>query len=203
MSNYTLISPIDIKSSSTTGTINVYNPSGSNYVSIVAPSSLSTNVDFTLPSTTGETGQYLQRTGPNSLGWSTLPGGSNYILPISSIILPTAIPGFTYIQTTSGTFVNATYFIFPGTTAIGSDTPSFIFIGGSNGINTFHQIRILDITNSTTIVTSPTLGPGSGLIIYNVGTLNNLSTSSAVWQIQMRRVSGASNTRFHSFYIST
>jgi hypothetical protein len=202
MSNYTIPSSVDVKSSLSDGRIDVYNPSGSNYVVITAPSSLSGNVDFTLPSTAGTTGQYLQRTGPTSLGWGTPSVFSNAPFPYTAI---TRRAGSTTenFNITSTTFQNASYVPFPGTSVYGGIPPSsiIVIIGTSDDLTTA-QIRVLDLTNVTTIASATTSTFATDAVnLFNLGTISNVPASSAVWQFQVRRESGAGTVRMYGYAI--
>ena len=201
MSNYNIPSSVDVKSSTTPGTINVYNPSGTNYVSVTAPTTLSGNVDFTLPSTAGTVGQYLRRTGPTSLGWGTPSIFPNSPFPMVTITVRNSATSF--LRTTSTTFESAGYFLFPGTAAYGGNPPSSInVLTGSNGNNTDGEFRVVDVTNSTTIAqaTSPKY-PEETINFFSLGTLSNVSSTPAVWHLQVRLVSGAATVRIYSYMV--
>lgn len=52
-----------------------YDANASNYVAFVAPSTVSTNVTWTLPATDGTSGQVLSTNGTGTLSWSSAAGG--------------------------------------------------------------------------------------------------------------------------------
>lgn len=52
-----------------------YDANASNYVAFVAPTTVSTNVTWTLPATDGTNGQVLSTNGTGTLSWSTAAGG--------------------------------------------------------------------------------------------------------------------------------
>lgn len=52
-----------------------YDANASHYVAFVAPSTVSTNVTWTLPATDGTSGQVLSTNGTGTLSWSTAAGG--------------------------------------------------------------------------------------------------------------------------------
>jgi hypothetical protein len=199
MSNYTLTSPIDVKSTAVTGSILVYNPSGTNYVNVTAPTSLAGNVDFTLPSTVGTTGQYLQRTGASSLGWAN-GNATNYPFPYNALTLATTSTAL--ITTTSTTNVSYAQFIFPGTTALNGNTPRLLMTLGSNSATTTIGITVSDITNATTVatITTGTFVAGAPTV-FNVTPLSNLSTTASVWQILVRRASGTGTCQFYGYTV--
>jgi hypothetical protein len=202
MSNYNIPSSVDVKSSTTPGTINVYNPSGTNYVSVTAPTTLSGNVDFTLPSTAGTVGQYLRRTGPTSLGWGTPSIFPNSPFPMVTITVRNSTTSF--VRTTNALFESACYFPFPGTSAYGGNPPSSIIVlTGSNGVNTYGTYRVTDVTNSTTIAQATTTEyPDPNVVnFFSLGTLSNVSSTPAVWHLQVKRDFGESNMWLYGFMI--
>ena len=56
---------------------------GSNYVAFTAPSSIASNITWTLPATDGSNGQVLSTNGSGTLSWATAAGGSGDITAVN------------------------------------------------------------------------------------------------------------------------
>lgn len=58
------------------------------------------------------------------------------------------------------------------------------------------QVRVIDFTNGSVVIAeSATFGPTNGAqIVINLGTISNLPTGQAIFQIQLRRVAGGGST---------
>jgi len=76
LTNKTITNPTVNGSSTVGGQINFAEASnnGSNYIGLVAPASVSTNLVFTLPATDGTSGQVLQTNGSGTLSFATSSG---------------------------------------------------------------------------------------------------------------------------------
>ena len=194
-SSFPLTSPVEIIGTGVTpGQIDVSD--GTNTVQIKAPTGLSSNVDFTLPSTVGTTGQFLQRSGPTSSGWATNIGISNSSLPLS--IGSTNRNGGP-AQTNSATFVVRRSITYDGTTTDNTITKIQAIVQTRDDTTT-GQVQIFDFTNSNIIATSAIFGPLTGGLprtIVDLGTISNLPTGQAILEIQLRRPSGTGNAQIH------
>jgi hypothetical protein len=67
------------------GAIRFADSDSSNYIALKSPTTVATNVTFTLPNADGTTGQFLQTNGSGALSWSTPAGGGDVVGPGSSI----------------------------------------------------------------------------------------------------------------------
>jgi len=63
--------------------VRYYDTDSSNYVAIRAPSTVSSNVTLTLPSSDGDPDQYLKTDGSGNLSWSTISSGA--LVPTGSV----------------------------------------------------------------------------------------------------------------------
>lgn len=195
-STYKLTSPIDVYSASSNAQINLSSSGSAFAVQIKAPTTLTTNVDFTLPSSSGSIGQYLQRTGISSLGWTTTlnPSGS---LPNSMRTYRTSTATCT---NSTSTYRRTLVFPFLGSTALGgSPTAAYIIISHSNNTVT-SKVQLLDSTNSTTIATatSGTFTAGT-LNLLSLGTITNIPATPAIFTLNFARNSGGGTVSIYNF----
>lgn len=61
-----------LSTASTPATVRFGQTNGSNYIGLKAPTTVASNIDFTLPDTDGSSGDYLKTNGTAGLGWGTL-----------------------------------------------------------------------------------------------------------------------------------
>ena len=186
MSSYILASPVDVVSSSSNAQINLFSTGSVFAAQFQAPSGLIADVDFTLPTTTGSNGQFLQRTGASSLGWTNIYG------PMLPMQLRTYRNSTTAKTTTNTTLQVVSTFYFQGSTALGGNPAAAYIIFSPSTNATTCQARISDLTNTTTIatVTSGTFTAGT-LNLINFGALSNIPTGPAIWQLTFARPAGA------------
>lgn len=116
MSNYTLESPVDVTS---TGYINLFSTGSSNAVQLQSPS-LTSNIPFVLPSTSGSTGQYLSK-GISGTQWSSPPGNTT-MYPLNFLV--TGPTSDTPARTNSNTALVVSTIYFQGTS---TETPTAIY----------------------------------------------------------------------------
>lgn len=197
MSSYILTSPIDIFLSGSQSQINLFNSAGTFAAQIVAPSALAANVDFTLPSAAGSTGQYLRRMGANALEWSN-PSGLG--LPISMR---------TYQNSTTAKGVSTDlnlqaigHIYFPGSTKLGASPTSAYLIYSQSTTGNSMRTGISDLTNGGATVNLANYNS----LPYAVGTLNlitlslsNISAGPSVWSIAIRKTGGTGTISIHVF----
>nr|QBK85691.1 MAG: hypothetical protein LCMAC101_02860 [Marseillevirus LCMAC101] len=190
---YPISSPVEI-----TGTVpapgQINFTDGTNVVEVKAPTTLSGTVTFTLPDADGTTGQSLQwPPSGDTMVWGNVSGNANSTLPVSF-----RFEGPT--TTTSNTFVVFASFIYNGTDIDNTMTTGMVVVETSSGAAT-GQVELFDLTNSLIIATSAIFGPTSGVkIIVDMGTISNLPTGQALFEVQLRRPSaGGGNAGIHSF----
>lgn len=180
---YPLTSPIEVEGTGgAPGQINLSD--GTNQVTLRAPTGLAGNVDFTLPSTDGVVGQVLQRSGATSTAWVTSSSNAQSSLPISLQFNGSNGSPF---DTSSTTFVVVSRIIYRGTT-IDNTIGGILVIAGTSNANATGQVQVFDATNSNIIATSAIFGPDLPLTIIDLGTISNLPTTQAIFEIQVRRV---------------
>lgn len=181
MSNYKLTSPIDVYSSSANAQINMYNTGGTFAVQLNAPS-LTTNIDFTLPSANGTNGHLLKKTGATSIAWAASP-----TIALVGTSIPTQvsfntgnIPTTNVVVTSSNNAV--AYFMYNGSTLGGPPTDfSIVYTLASPDTG---RVQIIDITNSSNVIADTgTFSTVATNGIYTVTTFTNVPTSQAVFQV--------------------
>jgi hypothetical protein len=102
-----------------------------------------------------------------------------------------------YLATTSTSWTPMGSFIFDGTTLKG--TPQKIEVIANNQAVTQTDIRVYDVTNSNVICTYTGLTTGSQTIV-DLGTLSNLPTGSAIFEVQLQTV-GAGSGYLYALHI--
>lgn len=188
MSNYNLASPVDVKSSASDAQINMYDSGGNFAVQVNAPAGLASNVDFTLPSTSGTSGQLLQRTGATSLGWVTksgAPTGSS--LPMQINFCTGNIPTTPLVRTVTGNVIVG-YFIYSGSTASGP--PSNFTMTYVSVFGTIISIIIIDLTHSSNVIlsTTPAFAPGISSIPATArwtSPFTNIPTTQSLFRVNL------------------
>lgn len=94
---------------------------------------------------------------------------------------------FTKIVTGDTTYFTAHIFEFEGTDLVGAPYEAVIVAGIIDP--TTQSIRIYDFTNNQTIC-EVTGVSASFPSMVNLGALSNLPTAPAIWEVQMKRLSG-------------
>ena len=104
----------------------------SNYVALVAPTSISSNVTWTLPSSDGTNGQVLSTNGSGTLSWSTVSSGSSQ--DTNTFLESASLDGSNLVLTMSD---NATKTVDLSTVSSGSsqDTNTFLESASLDGSN--------------------------------------------------------------------
>lgn len=98
-------------------------------------------------------------------------------------------------NTVSATYVQAGVFRFGGTTTLGTPT-KIKAVGWKDAATTSWDVQVLDITNSLTIVTK-TGNTGNSPEIVDLGTLSNLPTAEAMFEVQIKRTGGTGGNMVH------
>lgn len=202
MSNYTLTSPVDVTSAGA-GQIQLYDASGTNSVTLAAPT-LTSNVTFPLPSNSGVNGYYLYGTGLSSSWISNTYGQTiGTTLPISMrFSVDSPATGFTLTSTP----ILVGYFMYPGSTVC---VPSYATITYRRIFETANpalpRIQIDDVTNSNNVLTylytsSTITGSRYGSLISELLTFSNLPLGAAVFSITL--YSSDENIRVVSLFLS-
>jgi hypothetical protein len=172
-SNYTISGTTDIL-----GIINAFATGSSFAVNIGAPT-LSSNIDFTLPTTNPTSSQMIQRTGASSLGWVTpsatltgksLPAFFNYATG------STQSGGFdvTVVPAAGGIF------LFSGTSVV---TPTTYSIIVTSDASTTFVVNLIDYTNSSNVICTINVPAGLTNSMLSTSTFTNLPSSQAIFQI--------------------
>jgi len=102
-------------------------------------------------------------------------------------------------ETASTTYTVAGYLVYRGTLVDGN-IPLILALMYLRNVGTTYQVRVFDTTNNKTIAESGvTTGGSEGTpSIVNLGTIGNLPTNQAVFEIQIRRGSGGNRVGIHS-----
>lgn len=143
------VGSVIVKGTSTTGAdIQLYEDTdnGTNYVAFKAPSSIASNVTWTLPSADGTSSQVLQTNGSGTLSWATAATGD---------VTLTGTQTLTNKTIEAGTFTNG----YTEEVATANTGTSYT-IDLANG-----SVQILTLTGSAT-VTMPTATAGKSFIVF-------------------------------------
>lgn len=181
MSNYNLSSPIDVKASGVSSQINLFNTAGTFSVQLKAPT-ITSDIDFTLPSANGTTGWFLQRSGPSSLAWAAGTASSTVgkSLPTEIGFNIGNLPSSSITVTTSNTLI--AYFMYNGSTLSGSPI-NFTIIYGLTAPAT-GRVVILDYSNSSvTVADTGTISTATTLGSFSVSSFTNVPTTQAIFQV--------------------
>jgi hypothetical protein len=96
---------------------------------------------------------------------------------------------FPTVTTNSDSYLTVGHFIFHGTDTTG--LPDLIcVIGGMHDANTVCGVRVYDHTNAQVVVEKLDI-TASNPTLVDLGPISNLPLDMAVWEIQVRRVSGS------------
>ena len=183
MSSYTLTSPINISSGGAPTQINLFNAAQTFSAQVTAPTTLTTNVTFTLPSTNGSTGQFLRNTGGGSTAWDNFVGTNTY--PITTNLYSTNATRMGINTTTYVLFSRIVY-----VQIAGGNTPSFLrLVYSINGTGSQWQVQLRDVTNSVILGTG-TLVSGGGTIVVSQVAVSGFTNGPAVLELYLRRSVG-------------
>ena len=180
--NITVVGTLAAKGTSSSGAdLKLYEDTdnGTNYVGFIAPASIASNVQWTLPSADGSSGQALQTNGSGTLSFATLgisAGGTGQTTANAAFnaLAPSQTGNSGRYLTTDGT--NTSWAVNPlGTvTSVAMSVPSFLSVAGS------------PITSSGTLAVSlsgtalPTANGGTGLTSFTANGVVYASSSSAL-----------------------
>jgi hypothetical protein len=149
MANYSLASPIDIRSSSVTGQLNLFDVGGVDAVQLQAPS-LTANVPFYFPATAGTTGQILQQTSSTTTGWvdaGLITAGS---LPIELSFVSGTTPSTGFSTASTTPVVICTFTL--GLGSVSSGTMDIAVQGSAVGATI--NARVLSVAGATIVPTT-------------------------------------------------
>lgn len=104
-----------------------------------------------------------------------------------------------YWDTTSASYAEVVSFEYQGTDNVLPLTRVAAVTSSANNTNTM-DVRLQDITNALTIaeVTGVTHAAANTKEIHSLGTISNLPTGGAIFQVQLRRPTGAGQVRIFS-----
>lgn len=128
---------------------------------------------------------------PTDPSWQLLPGTNS--------LSGRTVMSFTFrensnnpwIDTGSNGYITGQVFIFEGSDALG--TPSAINVVGARNSAGDAQVRIADVTNGTIICENTSISAATATL-YDLGTLSNIPTGRAIWELQFN--DGTSNRIF-------
>jgi hypothetical protein len=197
VNSYAISSPVEIVGDGSNPGI-IYISNGVNSIELKAPPGLTSDIDFTLPSTIGTTTNFLQRIGPTSTGWvDIIQNNPNSSFPLS---IKFNAPSGSPTTVTSSTFTILSSIVYKGTIV---DNTILQILGvvetSGNGVG---QLQIVDFTNGNIIATSPSFSSTTKIII-DLGIITNLPTTESILEIQLRRVNstGGGNAALHTIEI--
>ncbi|MEI7603620.1 MAG: hypothetical protein WCJ19_01200 [bacterium] len=150
---------------------------GSNYVGFQAPSALSGNVLWTLPSADGVDGQFLKTNGTGTLSWVTGSSSSALSSITAATSSPTAIDNLTYAQTWNWSTLTTQTALSLGTNTTGATTGGILSVGSTN---TVYNPGAGNTGSLATFGASQSGSNTSGLATVNVLNLNSkINTTGA------------------------
>ena len=207
--NNILLSPYD---SSGTYELRFNAQTGANYVGFKAPSSITSSVMWTLPSTQGTNGQFLKVGTSGVLSWDTITAGTG---TVTSIAAGTGLTGGTI--TTTGTIaidtsvvptLTATTNAFTSGNATGSTTSSaFSLVANSVTSGTGAYFASSNITSGklVDIVLSGTAGNPSAASRYGLSVaVSGVSANTTSYGIYASTItSGSSSTNIAGTFLSS
>lgn len=108
--------------------------------------------------------------------------------------------GAEHRETNSSSYIATVSFIFPGTTSRG--IPQTIKTIASNSkADTSGNVKVFDVTNAATIAEKTAIS-GETKAIVDLGTLSNLPSGEAVFELQFKRNAGTGTFRLHAMAIN-
>lgn len=199
MSNYKLTPSVDVSSSTVGGQINFFDTGGIFAVQMKAPT-LASDIDFTLPSSSGTTGQLLKRTGATTLEWEE-PVSASMSLPIQIVLTIGNLP-VTPVNAGGNPppGVIVAYFMYNGSTLSGTPT-NFTVVYSSNG-GSACRVYISDLTNSNNLIADTgNFQVNTALNTRVVTTFTNIPASQAIFFVSAS-VAGAGTLNLFSISLS-
>lgn len=110
-------------------------------------------------------------------------------------------------STSSTTYVNVASFVYRGVTVDNPITSILAIVSTSGGFfifQPFGQVRVIDFTNGSAVIAeSAIFPPSSSPTIIDLGTISNLPTGQAIFQIQIRRPYITGNANISAMQIYT
>ena len=104
------------------------------------------------------------------------------------------------INTASTTYEAMNFLIFAGTDKVGTLAAIKAVIDVSDG-STTGQVRIYDSTNAQTIAESAIFADTAPTLL-DLGTISNLPASEAIWELQLRKVSGGGSRNIRIYALN-
>jgi len=187
-----------------TGKYDVYPPGQNNQILIVDSQEeyMMKYVDAStiIPGATGSQG--IQ--GPTgSQGIQGPTGDTGLLNAVMSVVYGTASTAFFSYNST--TYRTVSDFYYAGTSVYRSLPTQFSVIANTNTSNGAFNVKLVDITNSSNVIASiGVTGAGTSQRVYTTTTFTNVTTTPAVWELQINgKPSGASNTStgLYSMYV--
>ena len=174
------------------------------------PLRMTTDVDDTFPEEFGDTdlvgaggldlenlGTHIIKRDGNDMTFEDVAAGGPYTLTeLLAVGDDASVIGYTYgnnsdpfVKTTSTSYAIVSSIVYAG--SANSFSPSEILVILNNA-NTSGRVaaRIFDVTNGLQICEITNINPGTVKTIYNMGTLSNIPSAAAIWEVQLKRDSG-------------
>lgn len=180
MSAYILSSPIDIQSNTaaSAGTINIFN-GATNSTSLRAPTILTANRPFILPSATGVVGSYIKYDGTNVIFGSGVTNTTT--LPVNLEVCNTNVSNAA--STTSTTFTTVGTINWRGTATEGTPSAVYAIISAATATG---EVRLFNRTAATTAALAA-FGITAGQIILPVPITGGFTAGADIIDVQIRR----------------
>jgi hypothetical protein len=93
--------------------------------------------------------------------------------------------------TTSSSFTTWIKLVYPGSLRAGTPIYMYVIVKGDTGVTT--EARIQDTTNVLTIATASVASTTDAIL--DLGTISNVPTAQAIWEVQFRRSAGSGSNK--------
>lgn len=175
MSNYSVNDIIGVRSTSVSGQINMISSNSPNGIQVQAPSTIASNVLFTLPNTTPQvTGEYLLTDGVGTLSWA------------AGVPLKTTFPinrrTYSNFNSTTPFITNSATPVIADYCELGKNVPVALYVvasASSSGLQINVRVRVITPASFTTFInyTSPTISTSVTPQLFFCGNMTNTTAS--------------------------
>lgn len=183
----------------TEGQLRFLEASGSNYIGFKAPSSITTDTTWTLPSSDGTNKQVLTTNGSGTLSWATVDlikdegrvdgqllasHNASYAIPPSALTTVDGTNGFVVASSSGGDGYGANVSIryYSGDTTAGTNSSANVLMSGASGTNSSPSAA----SSGQTLATINADGYATNNFASHLATTNSGSGTTAIFPIQLQ-----------------